>query len=93
MLRSNTKDAFLLESKSIIKFFQHFLKSLLTYGHRDNNEMRTIKLILRIIALFRVYIDSSKSNDKGNIKEEGQRGKSRTRTNQERDWKLVDPVR
>ena len=31
--------------RMLIKILQHFLKSLLTYGHRGNNKTRTIQLI------------------------------------------------
>ena len=44
-------DAMLLKSKSMMKIFLFFLKSPLTYGHSVNNEMKSIKLVLRLITL------------------------------------------
>ena len=100
-LRSNAIDALLLKSKSMMKIVQHFLKSLLTYDHRSNNEMSTIKLIYWLITLViqqslfeQSLTDSLLNNDfQWNLKKyKGEQG-SKSRTNYERKWKLSDPIR
>ena len=100
-LRSNAIDALLLKSKSMMKIVQHFLKSLLTYDHRSNNEMSTIKLIYWLITLViqqslfeQSLTDSLLNNDfQWNLKKyKGEQG-GKSRTNYERKWKLSDPIR
>ena len=100
-LRSNAIDALLLKSKSMIKIVLHFLKSLLTYDHRSNNEMSTIKLIYWLITLViqqslfeQSLTDSLLNNDfQWNLKKyKGEQG-GKSRTNYERKWKLSDPIR